>query len=509
MILNARAIERSSRSTISRPLLRYLTKNSTKKPLPFESIPGPVPLPLVGNIWRYLPLIGQYKPSDLYQNGQYNREHYGKIVREQITKDLTILHLFDPNNIEDFLRNDNKWPQRRSHRAILKYRQERPELYRDGGILSENGQAWARLRSQFQNRLLTKPGISINERKMDIAAMQTVRDIERQLDKCENNTITDFDTFLYRWALANALSVFLDVDIDSLDEDEVKQLIEQLHGGLIGLDGTEMGTQTWIKKPDRCPHYQMMAKSEEFLYNFVAKYVDKAYASDTIKETPSSYLKSWIHEDKLDRRDIVAFCMEGLGSMHTASHTMGFFLYYLANNSNHQSLLRKLFDQGGIGRENLDIEQLKSVVLLKDCLKESLRLNPVTIGFGRVTQHDMTIGRYEVPKDIMVLMHNQVIGRDPSIFDDPDRFKPERWAEYRSRPRIERPSSFASLPFGFGPRVCIGMRLAEAQVYALTARLLQNLELIEMENIPTKTHIVHIFDGSFKVKLRMLYKTRA
>ena len=46
-----------------------------------------------------------------------------------------------------------------------------------------------------------------------------------------------------------------------------------------------------------------------------------------------------------------------------------------------------------------------------------------------------------------------VIGRMPELFSEPDRFMPERWSKEN---KDTLPSMFAQLPFGFGPRMCIG-----------------------------------------------------
>ena len=52
-----------------------------------------------------------------------------------------------------------------------------------------------------------------------------------------------------------------------------------------------------------------------------------------------------------------------------------------------------------------------------------------------------------------VTMPQTVIGRMPELFSEPDRFMPERWSKEN---KDTLPSMFAHLPFGFGPRMCIG-----------------------------------------------------
>ena len=62
-----------------------------------------------------------------------------------------------------------------------------------------------------------------------------------------------------------------------------------------------------------------------------------------------------------------------------------------------------------------------------------------------------------------------VIARDENVFSDPSAFKPERWLRESGENTVS--STFASVPFGFGPRQCIGRRLAELELYLALARV--------------------------------------
>ena len=62
-----------------------------------------------------------------------------------------------------------------------------------------------------------------------------------------------------------------------------------------------------------------------------------------------------------------------------------------------------------------------------------------------------------------------VIARDENVFSDPNAFKPERWLRESGENTVS--STFASVPFGFGPRQCIGRRLAELELYLALARV--------------------------------------
>lgn len=66
-------------------------------------------------------------------------------------------------------------------------------------------------------------------------------------------------------------------------------------------------------------------------------------------------------------------------------------------------------------------------------------------------------------------------GRDPKSFKDPEAFLPDRWLrENRSESQVD---SWACLPFGLGPRSCIGRRVAEVQMQLLLARAVQKFQI--------------------------------
>ena len=72
-----------------------------------------------------------------------------------------------------------------------------------------------------------------------------------------------------------------------------------------------------------------------------------------------------------------------------------------------------------------------------------------------------------------VLMPTLVMGRLPNLFPEPEDFKPERW----EKSSTDLPHQFASLPFGFGPRMCVGRRVAELELYIALSRIINNFKI--------------------------------
>ena len=80
----------------------------------------------------------------------------------------------------------------------------------------------------------------------------------------------------------------------------------------------------------------------------------------------------------------------------------------------------------------------------------------------RKPKEDIILGGYHilgVTAQVEFLAHQ--IGRDESIFEDAEAFKPERLLQNKDTAFIESAEAFPSLPFGFGTRMCLGRRTAE------------------------------------------------
>jgi cytochrome P450 len=125
-----------------------------------------------------------------------------------------------------------------------------------------------------------------------------------------------------------------------------------------------------------------------------------------------------------------------------------------------------------------DVDQL---IWTRRVLEESLRLYPPAWGFSRLALGDDEIGGYRVPKGSIVFLIPFVIHRRPKLWPDPERFDPDRFAPEREsvRPR------FAYIPFGGGPRGCIGNQFAMLEAQLIVAMIAQRyrIELVPDQNI--------------------------
>lgn len=130
---------------------------------------------------------------------------------------------------------------------------------------------------------------------------------------------------------------------------------------------------------------------------------------------------------------------------------------------------------------------LATLPWLMATLKEALRLYPpVAALMTRRTTAPITLGGRPVPKGAMLRITPWVIHRDPRWFPQPERFKPERFLD----DEVPIPKG-AWMPFGVGPRVCIGQQFALLEMMLLAALMLQRyvLEPVAGPEVEPELHV--------------------
>jgi cytochrome P450 len=171
----------------------------------------------------------------------------------------------------------------------------------------------------------------------------------------------------------------------------------------------------------------------------------------------------------------------------TTALALTYALYLLAGHPEQQEKLAAELGQVLAGRDPSfgDLEALK---VTEAVLLESMRLYPPAWSIGREALRDVEIGGYRLPKGSTFFISQWVMHRDPTVFADPERFLPERWAGDAQR-RLPR---FSYFPFGGGPRVCIGNRFAMMEATLILAVLAQRFSFAttpetKLDLLPTVT----------------------
>jgi len=121
-----------------------------------------------------------------------------------------------------------------------------------------------------------------------------------------------------------------------------------------------------------------------------------------------------------------------------------------------------------------DLPRLQTVLRV---FKEALRLYPPAYFFGRTTWQASSLGGYHMPRFGNVLVSPWVIHHNPRVWDDPERFDPDRFLPEAEVGRHR----CAWIPFGAGPRVCIGLHFALMEAQLVLAEMLQRYHFDALE----------------------------
>ena len=121
----------------------------------------------------------------------------------------------------------------------------------------------------------------------------------------------------------------------------------------------------------------------------------------------------------------------------------------------------------------LEAAHLDRLVYTRQVLQESMRLYPPAPVVVRAATRDVRIGDALVRTGSPVYVPVYAVHRHEALWDAPDRFDPDRFTPDRVKSRHR----YAYLPFGAGPRVCIGMSFAMLEAVAILAMLLPAMRL--------------------------------
>jgi len=182
-------------------------------------------------------------------------------------------------------------------------------------------------------------------------------------------------------------------------------------------------------------------------------------------------------DDRQLRDEVMTMLLAG----HETTSLALSWTYFLL--SRHPDVERGIADEVDrvIGGGRPSFAHVDRLVSTRRAIEESLRLYPPAWGFSRQAVGDDEIGGYRVPKGSLVFLIPFVIHRRPALWPDPERFDPGRFTPEQDAARPK----FAYMPFGGGPRGCIGNQFAMVEAQLIVASVAQRyrVELAPGQNI--------------------------
>ena len=156
-----------------------------------------------------------------------------------------------------------------------------------------------------------------------------------------------------------------------------------------------------------------------------------------------------------------------------------------------------------LGARSPGFDDIAQLPYLTQTIKECMRLHPaVPALLSRRSTRDLQIGGRNIPRGTMLMITPGLMQNDARWFDEPAAFRPERFAA--DAPEIPRG---AYLPFGAGPRVCLGSHFALTEITLIAAMLLQRYRFAPVPGRAAPEPVLNITLRP-KERLRLILRQR-
>ncbi|XP_047276701.1 cytochrome P450 3A43 isoform X1 [Homo sapiens] len=174
----------------------------------------------------------------------------------------------------------------------------------------------------------------------------------------------------------------------------------------------------------------------------------------------------------------------------TTSTTLPFIMYELATHPDVQQKLQEEIDAVLPNKAPVTYDALVQMEYLDMVVNETLRLFPVVSRVTRVCKKDIEINGVFIPKGLAVMVPIYALHHDPKYWTEPEKFCPESRFSKKNKDSIDL---YRYIPFGAGPRNCIGMRFALTNIKLAVIRALQNFSFkpcketqipLKLDNLP-------------------------
>ena len=452
-----------------------------KSAKPFKEIPGPKCYPIVGAVPSIHRSITEDNPMDKVFSGWH--EKYGSFYKTIIPKALggpRSINTTDPDILKVLVRDEikNKYPSRGSgleeNGIWINKKIDVPPF-----MFFTFGQEWKMLRSAMSKPIIPRKVAMFSNQLYDAADQLGTHWLS---NRGKDSYITDIRNDLQRWALKGVVWFVFNEDLPVFEEgnqtagDFVEASINFIYKLSVVLQSLP-----WYKlyPTEALKNYEKAVKGMHALGGKMMKsrfeQLQKlAQEGEVLNEERISLMEYLLIEEKLTKEQALSQACDLLAAgVDTTSSTATFLLHQI---SKEPELQQALYDEvtSVCGLNGVpDFNDLQKMPLVRNCVKETLRIYPV-IPLFRKSQTNMVIDGYQIPKDTSFVFNLYLMGKDPELYPNPEVFNPYRWEGKKDQDGLV---TFASLPFGAGVRMCYGRRLAELELHLLVANMCRRFVL--------------------------------
>lgn len=294
-----------------------------------------------------------------------------------------------------------------------------------------------------------------------------------------NSMLACADRVIHQWRDGETLEMF-----SEMRKISITTMGETLYGTDLGPDLPQLRQQIrrtvryvapglWILWPAlaKWGYKRQINQLDNFLSHLIQRRRNTSVEDDI--DLLGILIKAGLSDD-LIRDQLMTMVIAG---QDTATAALTWTLYLLAE---HPDVMQKAIAEVDhvIGHHQITPKDIQNLVYLQQVMNESMRLYPPIHVGSRITQQPITYQNYCIQGGTRIFYSIYLTHRHPAYWPDPHKFDPERFA-----PGIKH-EPYTYLPFGGGPRNCLGMVFAQTQIKVILARLLQQYTLERVGSAP-------------------------
>ena len=326
------------------------------------------------------------------------------------------------------------------------------------GLVTSNGEFWKRQRQLVQPAFHTQRITAYADTMVDYA-------LESMADWRDGQTL-DVDKEMMLLTLMIVGRTLFDADA-AVTANQVKKAVDVMQKA----SNTATLLPAWVPTPLRIRSRRANAMLDKIVYGFIEQ---RRVTGEDRGDLLSMLLLSEDEEgermtDKQVRDEAVTLFLAG---HETTANALNWTWWLLAQNPDAETRLHQELDSVLQGNPPT-LEDLRRLPYTNMVIKESMRLMPPVWSIGRTNKEATEVMGYPFPEWSSVQVCIYCAHRHPGIWEQPDDFVPERWADES----INEIPKYAYLPFGGGPRICIGNSFATMEANLLLATMAQSYRM--------------------------------
>lgn len=358
------------------------------------------------------------------------------------------------------------------------------------GLVVAEGESWRRHRPIVQ--------VAFHNRFFARIAQVVVDFTRRRIENWQHGMSLDMAGEMNELALSIIAKVVFDVDW----AERAAKLRDSIHVAREAMQREMGGFFTWpdwLPMPGRRRQKQALQTVDQLIWDMIAERRSSHVVKEDMLAVMLRAAKDFTDGPPISDREIRDEATTLFVAGHdTTSAALAWFWYLLSQNPDAEKRVIEEVDQV-LGKRPATLEDFARLRYTEMAVRESMRLYPAAgFLFGRETIEDVELDGYTLRKGSWVFISPFVVHRDPRNFKNPEVFDPERF----SPGRIDEIPPYAYLPFGGGPRICIGNSFAIMEIVLLAATVLQKFRVVlDQKEVEPELEVVTRPKGGLRMRL--------